>query len=1616
MIRLDEASIYRKLGIKKAFVFILLFLSFCMIPTAAQAESKNILILHSYHKGLSWTDSLSSGLAEGLSERSDLVIHNEYLDSKRYPQVDQMETMARFLKSKYRDIRIDILVLVDNNALTFILERRSTLFPNVPIVFAGINGFSDGMIAGQKNITGVLDETEGLETLKIALQLHPQAKAIHVIHDRTVTALLERKRLQNQLAESPLDKPIRYYSNMDTSALLQEVKRIPASDIVLLIAWNRDKLGHYYDYEASSELITKASQAPVFALWDFYLNYGVVGGKMVHARTQGLSAAKLILRVLEGQSASSLPIIRDNQNRLLFDFRQLLLFGIDKKLLPKGSMVLFDPMDYDPTKMQDHPSTYRIGVLANRGETDCLKRWHATADYLSRNIKNSHFKIVPLDFDDLLTAVKDRTIDFVLTNPVHYIELEYEYGIRRITTIVSQMGDTQTVFFGGVIFTRSDMANLFELKDLVGKQFAAVDASSLGGWLAAKVELKQNGIDAEKDFKTLSFGGSHYAVVNAVLGGEADAGTVRTDTLERMAKVGKIQMSDIRVLNPKSHMTFPFVHSTALYPEWPFAALSHVPLKIMSLVAAALMNIDSNDKAATDAQIAGWTAPLHYESVSSLLRNVRYGPFRDYGKVSMWEVIKQNWLAGVFAIALLMILLVFSIRLTISNRNLMHTTDELKTSREQFMLAVNGSQDGIWDLDLRTDVLFLSSKWKEMLGYRDDELANLYKSLLDNIHPDDIKPFNENLDDYLRGKKDRYSIEFRMKHKDGHYVDIHSRGEAIRDEEGRPYRMAGSHTDISERKKAEKALEENEARLAAITNAAQDAIIMIDTDGNVAFWNPSAESILGYRAEEMIGKNFHEIIAPKKYLAAHHSAFQKFKKSGQGDAVGKTLELEAIRNDGKEISVSLSLSSVLIEDQWHAIGLIRDISDQKRAQAQLLETNRQLENANIEAHELAMKAEVANTAKSQFLANMSHEIRTPMNAVVGMADLLLDMDLSQRQQEYVSVIAKSADSLLSLINDILDYSKIEADRLDIEEIEFNLRTLVEDISDIVAIRAYEKRLEFVSFLPPEVPTRLIGDPGRLRQILTNLANNAVKFTNEGEVSIHVRAVEQNDPNVLLRFDIRDTGIGLSLSEKEKLFQPFTQADSSTTRRFGGTGLGLSISKRLSELMGGEIGVDSQPGHGSTFWFTVRMKMQADQPPDKMEQLPGDIRSVRILGVDDNDSNRMVLQAMLESWDCRFEIVENGTEALRRLEEAQLKNDPYGIVLLDMAMPDVDGAEIGRTIRNSTNMGNPILVMLTSVGRKGDAAILKDIGFNAYLTKPIKRSQLFDCLVTAISENNIDGKQPKTDKLITRHSLAEKKTYEMKALLVEDNPFNQMVAQEILGKMGFTVSTADNGKIAVERLCNNRFDLVFMDMQMPEMDGLEATRLIRSEASSVLQHDIPIIAMTANAMKGDREACMEAGMDDYLSKPINKGELKHIINKVIEKTKRAHKQPNGLNQENTSLVEDSLFDESALLERLSGDEELMRTILTAFVEDVGAQIQKLKDLFETTDLVAIKRQAHSIKGAAGNAGAMALYEMALKIENYMKDGDSDKAYESFNGLTNEFELVVHLLEKKGWINA
>jgi len=688
--------------------------------------------------------------------------------------------------------------------------------------------------------------------------------------------------------------------------------------------------------------------------------------------------------------------------------------------------------------------------------------------------------------------------------------------------------------------------------------------------------------------------------------------------------------------------------------------------------------------------------------------------------------------------------------------------------------------------------------------------------------------------------------------------------------------------------RSEARLRESEEKIRSLLDSTAEAIYGIDSNGRCTFSNPSCARMLGFEEPaKLLGRDMHEV--------THHTRADGTPYPWEECPVFQSLHTKTSVHNDQEVFWRADGTSFPAEYWCYAIhhgqGLIGsvvtflDITERKKTEAEMTRTK-----------EAAL---AASRAKSEFLAIMSHEIRTPMNGIIGTAGLLMDTALTAEQREYTVILRNSADALLALINDILDFSKIEAGKMNVEPISFDLRLAVEEIGELLGSRAHDQGLDLIQRFAPDTPSRVIGDAGRIRQVLLNLAGNAIKFTHQGHVFINVECHEQGPDNVTIQFSVEDTGIGIPEERLEYVFEQFTQADSSTTREFGGTGLGLPISKQLVELMGGGMGVTSRVGEGSKFWFRLPLALDKSAPPEPPPK--ADLSGVRVLVVDDIQTNQFVLHEQLNSWKVRNDACGSGVEALRALRMARAGGDPYHIAILDQQMAGMDGLTLARHIKNDAELKDVVLVMLTSWGQPGDAHKVKDAGIVGYLTKPARPALIYEALATVWAA----WKQAKASELVTRHSLAEARkahslpapalpvpgqdvSFRARVLLVEDNAVNQKIAMRMLEKLGCRVDVAANGSEALEMTAMLPYAIVFMDCQMPVMDGYEATRRLRQREGT--KSHLPVVAMTANAMEGDRDRCLAAGMDDYMAKPVSKQVIIQTLERFLPASRGADAVP------------------------------------------------------------------------------------------------------------------------------
>ncbi|MDX3451804.1 response regulator [Streptomyces sp. ME02-8801-2C] len=873
---------------------------------------------------------------------------------------------------------------------------------------------------------------------------------------------------------------------------------------------------------------------------------------------------------------------------------------------------------------------------------------------------------------------------------------------------------------------------------------------------------------------------------------------------------------------------------------------------------------------------------------------------------------------------------------------------------ERFRLLLKNSPDMVFRRTVEGVYREVSAGAQAMLGRPAEEIVGT--PVESWVHPGDAEEFEWAERDLLRDG--RVAVCLRVRHADRHWVWTELTSWVVRDPAGEPFEVRGFVREAEGQRRREEALRLLQDQARSVIETARDAFVSIDEDGLVIDWNLSAERLFGFSHRETIGRPLTETIIPERYHAAHLAGLQRVLAGGEAHVLGRQIEFTALHHDGHEIPVEVAVWRLKSAKARCFNAFIRDISERKQTEAALAEAR---------DHAIA-----ASRAKSQFVASMSHEIRTPINGVIGLSDLLLGTELDAEQSRYTEGVRAAGTALLSLIDGILDFSKLEAGKLELQEVAFSPQVLMEEVVSLVAQTAQAEGLELLCDCRPDLPALVLGDAGRLRQILLNLTSNAVKFTPSGEVLLRARPAPSRPPAEQapwLRFEVADTGIGIAAADQERMFDAFSQADASTTRRFGGTGMGLAICRRLIEAMGGSLDVTSRPGQGSTFFFSVPVRA-----PDTPEQPPAPphpdiLRGLRALVVDDNDTNRLILDTQLRRWHIQPTMVADGPQALVALHEAEAAGRPFALALLDMYMPDMDGLELARRITTDQNFARVRLLLLTS-GTPPPIAELQAAGIARSLLKPVHQSQLLDSLVELTTRTwPVATAAPVPTTYPTAHR--------GHLLLVDDNEINQMVAQGMLTRLGYSADTAADGIQALRMIEEHSYQAVLMDCRMPRMDGYSATRELRRRERDNGGH-LPVIAMTARALAEDRELCLAAGMDDYVCEPVTADELEQALNHWVHPTPAQTD-----NEDRRASIEQRLNELRGA--GTPAEHELVDRLVDHFLARAPEMTSALFHALDRHDAAEIADLAHSLKGAAGNVGAEGLAVSCQELEEHARAG-------------------------------
>jgi two-component system, sensor histidine kinase and response regulator len=871
--------------------------------------------------------------------------------------------------------------------------------------------------------------------------------------------------------------------------------------------------------------------------------------------------------------------------------------------------------------------------------------------------------------------------------------------------------------------------------------------------------------------------------------------------------------------------------------------------------------------------------------------------------------------------------------------------------------AIHGTQDGLWEWDIGRDSLWLSPRYCELLGYAEHELTPTPREIAKRLHPEDRPRILDVMRAHFASDA-LYDVEARVRMRDGNYRWFGMRATVERDATGRPSRLSGSMQDVAPRKAAEAARIEAEQRLERAIRGSSDGFFEYSVTEDLMWYSPRIREMLGYAPEEPMPRVLRELM-PEEDRARVEEAMQRhFKEDAPHDVVFRLPRKEGtwgwFRARGR----------CERDAEGHPTrfsGSIQDITTQREAEAAL-----------VAAKEASA---AANRAKSEFLANMSHEIRTPMNGVLGMTELLLDTSLEPVQREFAETIRGSATSLLGILNDILDLSKIEAGKLEIEQVEMDVRECVEDVGTMMAVQAAAKNLELIVNVDPSIPDLVLGDPHRLRQILTNLVGNAVKFTQQGEIVLEALVVGVQAGRALLHFEVRDSGAGMSPEVMSRLFQPFVQADASITRHYGGTGLGLSIVKRLVELMGGNVGVASASGEGSAFTFTLPCAL-VEGSVSSAASVSVAPRTRRVLVVDDNQTNQRVLCGQLRPAGYTVETAGSVSRALEQLLHSARAGQGFDVVIADDQMPDSDGSQLAARLRSHPELGATRLIMLTSLDRHGNMQRLRELGFAGYLTKPVRGRDLRACIERVLElDGSTEHLQPDR-RVVTRGSLVSEKgapRYRGRVLVVEDNAVNQQVTRRFLERLGCQVNIAENGQRAVEFCDRERYDLILMDVQMPVMDGLAATREIRRLEGP--HRRVPIIALTASVMTDELERCIAAGMDGLLTKPLEPLRL----GETLARHGLGGHGGTELAPLPTMRPVAPAIDLARLRTLVGDDADFVQELCRTFLASSGRIVEELRRALASDDRALLSTLAHKLKGGSGSVCAQRVGDLAAVLE-------------------------------------
>ena len=1099
-----------------------------------------------------------------------------------------------------------------------------------------------------------------------------------------------------------------------------------------------------------------------------------------------------------------------------------------------------------------------LGVLAYLPKEQMSERYGALTQYLSHALRGTPVELRPLAYsgNEVERALAGGEIDLLLTNPAHFIRLRADNRLTgAFVTQITIRNGLPTSAFGGVIFTRADYLDIRELKDLRGRRVAAADPRSLGGYQAQLWELRKAGIEPHEE---VSFLKKHDRVVRTVLDGEAEAGFVRTGVIEGMIQRGELTPGRLRILNAQRADRFPFQLSTRLYPEWPLVALPHVETDTVRRIASALLALEPDHPAAHTARISGFAPPADYHPVEELARGLQLPPYDQAPQFTLsdvWERFREALIVLALSLVTITLLLALLVR---RNRQLSHTGDALRKSEERMAEAQRVAQLGHFSFDIR-GANWSSSKGLDRIFGIDEAFPRDVRGWLTIVHPQFREEMKEYLYEEVLGKLRRFDREYKIITRDqGEERWVYGLGELRFDRHGNPVELFGTIQDITDDKRVQARLAHSERMFRSLVENAQAIFWRFDLErGRFTYMSPQSEQMLGYPAKSWIDLS--------SWVERIHPEDRKWASEYCGNATAKgedhTFEYRSLAEDGRVVWIR-DVVTVISDDEGtprEMLGIMFDTTEEKA-------TEEALRVAKAEADE-------ANRAKSEFLATMSHEIRTPMNAILGVADLFAETEMDEEQNHYVELFTSAGEALLRIINDILDISKIEAGRVELEHQPLSLRRVAYDAVEIIEARAREKELRLLTFGFSDLPRYVVGDRARLSQVLINLLGNAVKFTERGTVALltegeKLEGKPGDNGEWRITFHVVDTGIGIPETRQAQVFEEFSQADSSTTRRYGGTGLGLAISRRLIELMSGELRLHSREGTGSTFSLTLPLREAGPLNPPDGESLRGS----RVVTVHDHPIHSDFFEEALLSWGASVEALEVEDDLagkpLERLGEAPAElvvvhhenlADDTVIEQLERLRRAPEAAQSALIVVSGKSMARDLPRRLREIG----AIFIPDRSDDEALRRGVKLA--------------LQRRRPPARPVIQEHPVHTAQEA-LRILLAEDGEDNIELFRAFLARTPHEVDVVTDGELAVERYVEElgRYDLIFMDIQMPVKDGYTAVREIRQWERESGAEAAPIIALTAHATTEHRDRALEVGCDDHLTKPVKKAALLEAV--------------------------------------------------------------------------------------------------------------------------------------------